>query len=173
MLISNTHRKRYRDYFAEKGHPAEKPGALVDTIAAMCRTYNYLTVLDYGSGPARQLSRFLPSTFITEDYDPGVPAISSTPIPTDLVVCNHMLEHVEDEASAVSVLKHIKQLALRGAYIAISLEPSTKFLAPDCEWHSLVRDADWWDTLVKKFFPLASSEHDEKQVVYIWSQHDA
>jgi len=172
-MISDEHRQRYLEYHARKGRLAEKPGDLCAIVEMMCDSFGYTSVLDYGCGCAQQVSQFPPPGVPVQSYDPGVIGADTPPRPADLVVCNHMLEHVEDEAAAAAVLRDLHRLTKSTLYLVISLEESTKELLDGTPWHTLVRDSDWWEKLVNEYLPFASVERGEKEVGFIWRREDA
>ena len=148
MRISPLHAQRYRDYYA--AHPAVMmPSRWCDRVEAIARRVDAHTILDYGSGPSRGISRFLTRT--VRDYDPGVEGLDIPPKPVDLVCCIHTLEHVEPDCLD-AVVDHLQWLARKAVFVVVSCEPSTSKVLPDgTPWHTLVRDATWWKHYLKGF----------------------
>ena len=147
-LISDAHRERYRLYYASKDVRV-KPHAWQGQIEKIALNLSADSVLDYGCGPSKSLSRF--SSLNVVDFDPAVDGADELPDPCDLVVCNHMLEHVEPECLD-NILRHIKSLAKKAVYIALSCELSTKKLPDGTEWHLIVREPLWWQKKLDEFF---------------------
>ena len=141
--ISDEHKKAYAMYYANRGTPrATRPPPLVNEMAALADKIGAETIIDYGCGAARALSTFmeLPVT----DFDPAIPECDAWPEKADLVVCNHMLEHVENELYLTHVFNDLFRLSRKGLYIGISTERSTKMLPTGTPWHTLVRPKEWW-----------------------------
>ena len=140
MRISHKHAERYRAYYAARP-VVSLPSRWVDRVGELADRLGAHTVLDYGCGPGRGISRFLARP--VRDYDPGVEGLDAAPKPADLVICVHTLEHVEPE-SFEEVLAHLKRLARRALFVVVSCEPSTKMLPDGTPWHTLVHDVLWW-----------------------------
>ena len=148
MRISAQHAARYREYYA--AHPAVMmPSRWVDRVKEVADHVQARTILDYGCGPSRGISRFLP--YPVRDYDPGVEELSAAPKPVDLVISIHTLEHVEPECLD-AVVNHLHWLARKAVFVVVSCEPSTTKVLPDgTPWHTLVRDAKWWREYLRGF----------------------
>jgi hypothetical protein len=166
------HIEKYREYHKNRSERATRMTALVDQIEALCVERDYDSVIDYGCGNARQFSTFLPLELEVYDYDPGMPGCEERPPRADVVVCNHMLEHVENEDQAMAVIEDIKALTKHFAYIAVSLEESTKLLPDGTPWHTLVRPRVWWDATFIHFFGKRADEWNEKEVILKWNRSE-
>jgi hypothetical protein len=140
VLISDRHRDLYRDYYASR-EVVSRPNQWLKRIDDIAERLAVKSILDYGCGAARGISKF--SRFAVVDYDPAVPGCDAVPGPADLVVSIHALEHVEPECLDY-VLDHMRRLYLTAALIVVSCESSSKTLPDGTPWHSVVRDATWW-----------------------------
>lgn len=144
MLMRHQHRLRYRQYYAARALPIpDKPHAwqrYVDELMFAADTAGW-TVLDYGCGPQAALSHF--AWYPVTNYDPGTSAYARLPHSADLVVCWHVLEHVEPDCLA-HVLRHLRKLARQALLVAVSCQSSTKVLLDGTPWHTIVEHPDWW-----------------------------
>ena len=140
MRYSEHHIEQYRKY--HKGMiAADRPSVWLGPVESFAAKVGAQNILDYGCGISRGISRY--SKYDVWDYDPGVSGLESYPASRDLVVCIHMLEHVEEQYID-AVLDHIKLLASKAVLIVVSTQHSTKVLPDGTPWHCLVRDARWW-----------------------------
>ena len=164
-VISEHHRELYRLYYMRTDVLA-RPHAWQGEIEAIAVGLGVGSVLDYGCGPARALSMF--SALNVTDYDPAVSGIDQRPAPHQLVVCNHVLEHVEADR-VPAVLDDLKSLTLKALYLAVSCEPSTKTLPDGTPWHSTVKTAEEWLEIFRSVFPGCEVlKFDEKEVRILW-----
>lgn len=119
-----------------------------DTVREWAARVGATSVLDYGCGGAT-LKKPLTQTsglfvFDVQEYDPGIPGKTQMPRPADLVVCTDVLEHVEPD-KLDAVLKHLRVLALRGAFFVIAPGPDKKHtLADGRNAHLIIKPPDWW-----------------------------
>lgn len=154
QLISAEHQKKYEDYYAHKEiKPRMHPHA--DLIFALAERVAANTILDYGCGPARALELHSGQHpyIAVRSYDPAVKGIAKLPVQkSDVVFCNHVLEHIEDADSCRLVMQHIFSLARLAAFIEVSTEPSTKQFAEDgTPWHTIVRHWSAWEQELRKY----------------------
>jgi hypothetical protein len=113
------------------------------------------TVLDYGAG-RRYLERELPGRFpdlVVKSYDPGIPEISSTPEPCDVVLCIDVLEHVEPEYLD-SVLDDLARVTLKSGLLHIATRPASKLLPDGRNSHLIIESHDWWLDKIQKYFSV-------------------
>ena len=142
--FSPTHLALYAAHYAQHP-PRERPHRWQAMVEHVAQEVGATTILDYGCGPAANLARF--SAVPVVSYDPAVPVYAEEPAPADLVVCMHMLEHVEP-AHVTAVLRHLWSLARVAALVTVSCQPSTKQLPDGTPWHSFVKPPHWWATIL-------------------------
>lgn len=139
-LISDHHRSLYRCHFDSRS-AGSKPSRWQGVVEALAERFDARSIIDYGCAIDASLSRF--STLPIINYDPAISEYSALPERADLVVCLHVLEHVEEDCID-HVLEHLRGLAKKALFIAVSTESSTKTLPDGSPWHSFVKDAAWW-----------------------------
>lgn len=114
-------------------------GKWVKGIEAVVEKFNIETILDYGAGK-QSLKKDFPNI---QSYDPGIEEISTPPNSADLVICTHVLEHVEPDLLP-NVLRHINRLANKAFFITVNSGPSGKIL-PDGRDSNLIQESvEWW-----------------------------
>ena len=177
MLLSDHHRWQYAQYYQAKALPPLRPHAwqhLVNALVAGSGIPPW-SVLDYGCGPQAALHHF--ATYPVQNYDPAIPDYVRPPQPADLVVCWHVLEHVEPECLG-AVLAHIQGLAQQAILCAVSCEPSTKVLPDGSPWHTVVQSPKWWGQTLEQAWPpwrvkqlLTPETLREYQAVWVKQAH--
>src|SRR6056297_132799 len=118
-------------------------------VAALYGIIGSKSVLDYGAGK-RSLEKEL--NIPVQSYDPAIPEISKPPEPADLMVCTHVLEHIEPELLD-TVLSHIKGLTRKAFLIVVDPGPSNKILPDGRDSNLIQKPIDWWITILHDRFP--------------------
>jgi len=168
MLFTDKHQKKLVEYYSNKEFTVQRP-KWITRIENIAREGRPESVLDYGAGVAQQVANFtdLPVTNYDPIYTPKATVKSFKPF--DLVVCNHVLEHVEEKCLQ-DVLKHIAMLTKGAAYISVGLGPAIKYdLAGEVAWKVEPRSETWWQMkLHDELGHVAKIASDEKEVAFIW-----
>jgi hypothetical protein len=143
-LISPDYAAQLRQMHAARAfsHGGQKHAGEILQLAAKVGAQ---TVLDYGSGPGNLVIGTLP----VSSYDPAVPGRDEDPEPADLIVCTDVLEHIEPE-KLDAVLRHMRGLMLKAAYVVIALRPADKRLPDGRNAHLLIDNGAWWLDRLRK-----------------------
>lgn len=102
-------------------------------------------LLDYGCGSRMSLLRSLkPAGKLKyQGYDPGVPEMSSAPIPAQMVTCIDVLEHIEPEYLD-NVLDHLQSLTEAVLFASVHTGPAQKVLSDGRNAHLIQQPMEWW-----------------------------
>lgn len=163
--ISDRHQSLYRMHYADRTIEP-RPSVWLPYVEQLATQLQARRIIDYGSGAARGLSQF--SSFDVVDYDPGVEGLDDLPMPADLVVSIHAVEHVE-EPYLVDVICHMESLALKALLLVISCEPSTKTLPDGSAWHSVVHPPEWWRGALPQYREVPTIKDPSKEFAAIWT----
>ena len=122
------------------------------------------TILDYGCGKRFLGFYLMAHGWKVENYDPGIPYLSKSPEPADLVTCTDVLEHIEPE-HLDAVLDDIKRLARMAVYFAISTRESRRILPDGRNAHLIVQTERWWLEQLKTRWMLRKRMVDDLLIV--------
>lgn len=163
MLISDRHRELYRWHF-EGRVAGNRPNRWQAVVEGLADRFSAESLIDYGCGVDASLSRYSKLPII--NYDPAVAEYSALPERADLVVCLHVLEHVE--AGCVDyVLDHLRGIAKKALFVSVSTEQSTKTLPDGSPWHSFVRSPEWWRRKLDGFVEQPAMEERKEFVALL------
>lgn len=145
MLITKPYIKQNKEL--HKNATYGRRGYLhIENVLMFCKLMDAETVLDYGCGKGTFKEQIEEKVVGLEirNYDPAVEAYSFNPEPADVVVCTDVLEHIEPECLE-DVLRHIRELTKKIAYIVVSIKPDyTKLLPDGRNPHLIVNKPSWW-----------------------------
>lgn len=133
-----------------------------ETVVALVKRYDAISVLDYGCGQGSlkvQLQAFREMGAVRlSEYDPAIAGKDGPPDFADLVVCTDVLEHIEPERLS-KVLEHVRMLARKAAFLVVALDPANKTLADGRNAHLILESPAWWtNAVVSAGFALAPLE---------------
>ena len=122
----------------------------VGVVQTLMKNYSSSEILDYGCGK-QSLNAALGGG--VRGYDPGIPELSSSPAPADIVVCTDVLEHIEPDYLE-AVLDDIHRATRRAALLVIATRPAIHLLPDGRNAHLVQMPIGWWRKRVERRFQL-------------------
>jgi hypothetical protein len=146
MLITEAYRAEQEALHAKGnyGTASLEYGEIVSQLVEQTRSE---TLLDYGCGSMQNLKKVLDCEVMYLGYDPAIPEFSAK-VPSDIVVCIDVLEHIEPELLE-NVLDDLQQLTKRWAFMTVHTGPARKTLSDGRNAHLIQQPPVWW---LPKFF---------------------
>lgn len=165
MLISEKYRKlnaslnaRYRT--TEK----QRLRDLSAEIQRLIKKHQLTSILDYGCCKLATLHKILGP--IVRNYDPAIPAFAKLPEPADLVVCSHVLEHVETECLD-AVLDHIQSLSLKLVILIVPRGGAVFRLDDGTNPHITQEGWEWWSKRILKRFECIKVKEGDNSFYFL------
>lgn len=113
-------------------------------VSMYCNKLGITSLLDYGAGKMRLFQHLKVDHKMTlQAYDPAIPKISDTPIPTQMVACLDVLEHIEPE-HLDDVLDELQRLTLEVGLFSVCTQAAVKTLADGRNAHLIQQPMEWW-----------------------------
>ncbi len=152
-LISDYYKHQNQKLHEENPKYGKRGNRHLPTLYKLMREYKCKEILDYGCGKGF-LSKS--SKYPVQNYDPAIPEYDIDPVPSDMVVCTDVLEHIEPELLD-NVLTHIHSLTIKCAYFVIATRPDNSKTLPDgSNPHRIVNNADWWVSKLNQYCKTVS-----------------
>ena len=150
---------QYRSQQAELHKNADYGVASVHwapTVADLARQAKPRHILDYGAGKGRlgaELAKLLKQTFELRQYEPAMPALAAPPVPSDLVACIDVLEHIEPDCLD-AVLDDLMRVTAKIGIYTIATGPAMKTLPDGRNAHLIQRPPSWWLPVLSRHFEV-------------------
>jgi hypothetical protein len=101
-------------------------------------------LLDYGAGKCRLFKHLQADHALTlQAYDPAIPSLAGRPLPSQMVCCLDVLEHIEPECLD-EVLDDLQALTLEIGFYSIATTPAVRTLSDGRNAHLIQEPASWW-----------------------------
>jgi hypothetical protein len=116
------------------------------TVADIARQTKPRHILDYGAGKGRlgaELKKLLKQPFELRQYEPAMEDWAAPPVPSDLVACIDVLEHIEPDCLE-AVLDDLKRVTGRVGIYTIATGPAMKTLPDGRNAHLIQEGPEWW-----------------------------
>ena len=133
-------------------------------VTQMAKRYRTSEVLDYGCGKGT-LARAMKAEI--QEYDPGIPEKSILPVPSDIVVCVDVMEHVEEEF-VPDVIAHLHSLTKKALLIHVSTRLARKKLPDGSNAHLTVKPMRWWANQFGNYFKWGIETHMSPDGFTVW-----
>lgn len=113
-------------------------------VSRIVNDYQVQELLDYGAGKGRLAQSLDVDHAITvQQYDPAIAEFSADPLPSEMVACIDVLEHIEPQLLD-NVLDDLQRLTRSVGLFTVSTEPAMKTLSDGRNAHLIVQPASWW-----------------------------
>lgn len=159
--ISPEYRELNRQLHADRPDYGISGQRWADLIDSLIEAGKYKTVLDYGCGK-ETLQEALPHRVII-GYDPAVEG-RQVAIPSDLVVCTDVLEHIEPDCID-AVIDDLFDATKKTLFFSIALLPAQKVLADGRNAHLLIQPPEWWRAKLERRFEIIDWENQHDEIV--------
>jgi len=101
-------------------------------------------LLDYGCGKGRLFKNLnVGHEMQLQAYDPGVPAFSGEPSPSEMVACIDVLEHIEPEYLQ-DVIDDLERVTKEVLFASVHMGPAGKTLSDGRNAHLTQEPVMWW-----------------------------
>lgn len=146
-MISEEYRKQQEKLHEREdygsGH-ADIWGFLPPILNDVIRKFDIQSLTDYGCGKCHLFSVIESDHKIKlQAYDPGIERYSADPVPTEMVCCIDVLEHIEPE-HLDSVLDKLAELTQKVAILSVHCGPAAKTLDDGRNAHLIQKPLEWW-----------------------------
>jgi hypothetical protein len=146
VLISEAYRKE-QEILHSRGNYGTASLQYGEIVSTLVETTGAKTLLDYGCGSMQNLRKVLDCDVLYLGYDPAIPEYSRK-VPSNLVVCIDVLEHIEPELLD-NVLDDLQSLTQGWAFMTVHTGPARKTLSDGRNAHLIQEPPCWW---LPKFF---------------------
>lgn len=145
MLISD-------DYRAQQAKLHENPNygvasmAFAPIVSEIINALNVRELLDYGCAKCRlfgALKGMVKHPMKLQAYDPAIPERAGRPVPSQMVTCIDVLEHIEPDCLD-AVLDDLHVLTKQIGFFSIHTGPAVKTLPDGRNAHLIQQPPEWW-----------------------------
>ena len=141
--ISEAYRKE-QEKLHENPHYGTASVQFAPIVSRIVNANDITELLDYGCGKMRLFENLKADHPVKlQAYDPAIPALSSEPVPMQMVTCIDVLEHIEPDLID-NVLDHLQKLTLEIGFFTIHTGAAMKTLSDGRNAHLIQEGAEWW-----------------------------
>lgn len=124
-------------------------------VKSVARMFEAEDILDYGSGKGTLAQAI--TEWPVHCYEPAFGHVK--PDPADMVVCTHVLEHVEPECLA-DLLDELRYLTRKALFVCVGTGLSGKILPDGRDSNLIIETPQWWrERLLSRFGNVQPVDH--------------
>lgn len=171
MLITDDY-KRQQEHLHETTEYGTASIEHAPTVAAIMNNLGVTELLDYGCSNLCNLiktihkDRLVKHAFKYQPYDPAVPRYADPPVPSEMVACIDVLEHIEPECLD-SVLNDLERLTEAVGFFTVHCGPARKVLQDGRNAHLIQQPPEWWLPKILERFELQNFARTENGFVVV------
>lgn len=169
-LISDAYQAQQQQLHEDSDAYGEASVSYAPIVSVYCNKLGITSLLDFGCGKGRLFECLKVNHKMTlQAYDPAIPRFSASPIPSQMVTCIDVLEHVEPDRLD-DVLDELQRLTLEVGIFSVCTAAAFKSLPDGRNAHLIQQPMEWWLPKIWERFDLQSvqkmNEHSFFVVVY-------
>ena len=145
MLITDEYRKQ-QEVMHENPNYGMASVTFAPIVAQIIEKLEITDLLDYGCGKMRlfeALNGTVKHPMRLQAYDPAIERLSGKPIPSPMVTCIDVLEHIEPDCLD-AVLDDLQSLTEFVGFFSVNCMPAKKTLPDGRNAHLIQEPPDWW-----------------------------
>jgi hypothetical protein len=145
MLISDAYRQQQREMHEKyEGSYGVASITYASIVSTYCNKLGITHLLDYGCARCNLFKHLKVDHKMTlQAYDPGIEEHSDRPIPSQMVTCIDVLEHIEPD-NLDDVLDDLAALTLEVGLFSVNTAPAAKVLSDGRNAHLIQQPMEWW-----------------------------
>lgn len=175
MLITESYREQQRKLHERPDYGIASHDVVANMIAQLIEKCDVRELLDYGAGKMRlfeNLKPLLKRKILLQAYDPAIPEIAEPALPSQLVSCIDVLEHIEPDCID-DVLDDLKRVTGQIGFFTIATGPAEKKLSDGRNAHLIQEGANWWLPKIMERFELrVFNQMEHGFMVIVYGNHD-
>lgn len=153
-LISNAYQAQQAHLHEENDAYGSSSVVYAPIVSTFCNNLEITSLLDYGCGKGRLFENLKVNHKMTlQAYDPAVPRFSEAPIPSQMVACIDVLEHIEPDCLD-AVLDELQRLTLEVGIFSVCTCAAFKTLDDGRNAHLIQQPMEWWLPKIWERFDL-------------------
>lgn len=154
MLITPAYEQQQRQLHEERDDYGVASISYAPLVSMYCNKLGITSLLDYGAGKMRLFEHLkVDHRMALQAYDPGIPHLSERPVPSQMVSCLDVLEHIEPECLD-DVLDDLAALTLEVGFFSVNTAPAAKLLSDGRNAHLIQQPMEWWLPKIWERFDL-------------------
>ena len=145
MLITDEYR-RQQEVMHENPNYGTASVTFAPIVAQIIEKLQVTDLLDYGCGKMRlfdALKGKVKHQMRFQAYDPAIERLAGRPIPSPMVTCIDVLEHIEPDCLD-DVLDDLQSLTMFVGFFSVSCKPANKTLPDGRNAHLIQESPEWW-----------------------------
>lgn len=164
-IISESYRELNRELHENEGYGTS--GANYRHLVRPMAAWGRKAILDYGCGKCTLALSLGPAYRVT-NFDPCISGLDTPPEPHPVVVCTDVLEHIEPDYLS-NLLVDLRRVTQEVLFVAIALQPSSRFLSDGRNAHLILETPQWWQAKIEGAgFALVQAKPKERTQNLWW-----